>query len=165
MLQVGYTLESGCDKCLSESARKFQALAAVIDDRMPGLPIISVAREVDPIELIPKLMQLGIRELLASPITYQKLGETIAAITRQLAKHRAPVMRGALLHTRIRQACFILRSLVCLDPDYRRQSSSWLKVLKADSKAIFTAASKAQQATDWMIARAGESVRTTEVAA
>jgi hypothetical protein len=50
MLQVGYTLESGCDKCLSESARKFQALAAVIDDRMPGLPIISVAREVDPIE-------------------------------------------------------------------------------------------------------------------
>ena len=42
---------------------------------------------------------------------------------------------------------------------------SWLRVLKADSRAIFTAASKAQQATDWLIARAGESVRTAEVAA
>ena len=40
-----------------------------------------------------------------------------------------------------------------------------MKVLKADSKAIFTAASKAQQATDWMIQRAGESVRVAEVAA
>ena len=35
-----------------------------------------------------------------------------------------------------------------------RISNSWLKVLKADSRAIFTAASKAQQATDWLIARA-----------
>jgi antirestriction protein ArdC len=49
--------------------------------------------------------------------------------------------------------------------DHAQYLASWLKVLKADSKAIFTAASKAQHATDWMIARAGESVRTTEVAA
>jgi antirestriction protein ArdC len=35
---------------------------------------------------------------------------------------------------------------------------SWLRVLKADSRAIFTAASKAQQATDWWIERAGEKV-------
>jgi antirestriction protein ArdC len=49
--------------------------------------------------------------------------------------------------------------------DHAQYIQSWLKVLKADSRAIFTAASKAQQATDWLIARAGESVRTTEVAA
>jgi len=49
--------------------------------------------------------------------------------------------------------------------DHAQYLASWLKVLKADSKAIFTAASKAQQATDWMIARAGETVRTAEVAA
>jgi antirestriction protein ArdC len=49
--------------------------------------------------------------------------------------------------------------------DHAQYIQSWLKVLKADSKAIFTAASKAQQATDWMIQRAGESVRTSEVAA
>ncbi len=49
--------------------------------------------------------------------------------------------------------------------DHAQYIQSWLKVLKADSRAIFTAASKAQQATDWLIARAGESVRTAEVAA
>src|SRR5258706_10110953 len=49
--------------------------------------------------------------------------------------------------------------------DHAAYISSWLKVLKADARAIFTAASKAQQATDWLIARAGESPRTAEVAA
>jgi MinD-like ATPase involved in chromosome partitioning or flagellar assembly len=77
----------------TEDFPKFQALAAVIDDRMPGLPVISVARGINSIELIPKLMHLGIREVLASPITHQKLGETIAAIAQQLAKHPTPVVR------------------------------------------------------------------------
>jgi antirestriction protein ArdC len=49
--------------------------------------------------------------------------------------------------------------------DHAQYLASWLRVLKADSRAIFTAASKAQQATDWLIARAGESVRPAEVAA
>jgi len=49
--------------------------------------------------------------------------------------------------------------------DHARYIQSWLKVLKADSKAIFTAASKAQHACDWLTARAGESARTAEVAA
>jgi antirestriction protein ArdC len=50
-------------------------------------------------------------------------------------------------------------------PDHSQYISSWLHVLKADSRAIFTVASKAQRATDWMIARAGESVCPEEVAA
>ena len=49
--------------------------------------------------------------------------------------------------------------------DHAAYIQSWLKVLKADSRAIFTAASKAQHATDWLIARAGESAPTAEVAA
>ena len=49
--------------------------------------------------------------------------------------------------------------------DHAQYIQSWLKVLKADSRAIFTAASKAQQATDWLIQRAGETVRSEEVAA
>jgi antirestriction protein ArdC len=49
--------------------------------------------------------------------------------------------------------------------DHAQYLRSWLKVLKADSRAIFTAASKAQQATNWLVARAGESARTAEVAA
>lgn len=35
-------------------------------------------------------------------------------------------------------------------PDHAAYVASWLKVLKDDPKAIFTAASKAQQAADWM---------------
>jgi len=46
--------------------------------------------------------------------------------------------------------------------DHAQYIQSWLRVLKADTKAIFTAASKAQQAADWLLARAG---RSAEVAA
>jgi antirestriction protein ArdC len=49
--------------------------------------------------------------------------------------------------------------------DHAQYLQSWLRVLKADSRAIFTAASKAQQACDWMITRAAESARVAEVAA
>ena len=48
--------------------------------------------------------------------------------------------------------------------DHAQYLQSWLRVLKADKRAIFTAASKAQQAADWMTARAVTSVR-AEVAA
>ena len=49
--------------------------------------------------------------------------------------------------------------------DHAQYINSWLKVLKADSRAIFTSASKAQQATDWMIQRAGQNVCPAGVAA
>ena len=49
--------------------------------------------------------------------------------------------------------------------DQAQYIQSWLMVLKADSKAIFTAASKAQQARDWLIARARETARVEGVAA
>ena len=43
--------------------------------------------------------------------------------------------------------------------DHSQYINSWLKVLRADSKAIFTAASRAQHATDWLVARAADSSR------
>lgn len=46
--------------------------------------------------------------------------------------------------------------------DHAQYLQSWLKVLKADKRAIFTAASKAQQAADFLIRQAG---RSSEVAA
>jgi len=46
--------------------------------------------------------------------------------------------------------------------DHAAYIQSWLKVLKADKRAIFTAASKAQQACDWLVQRTG---RAAEVAA
>jgi antirestriction protein ArdC len=36
-------------------------------------------------------------------------------------------------------------------PDHAQYIQSWLKVLKSDRRAIFTASSKAQKATDFMI--------------
>jgi pilus assembly protein CpaE len=77
--------------CLStEDFTQFQALAAIVDERLSGLPIVSVASDANPIELIPKLMHLGVRELLTSPVTHEKLAETIASVSRQLARHPAP---------------------------------------------------------------------------
>jgi antirestriction protein ArdC len=49
--------------------------------------------------------------------------------------------------------------------DHAQYVQSWLRVLKADSRAIFTAASKAQQATDWLIAKAGQPAGAAGVAA
>jgi antirestriction protein ArdC len=46
--------------------------------------------------------------------------------------------------------------------DHARYIDSWLKVLKSDKRAVFTAASKAQQAADYLMAR---SARAAEVAA
>ncbi len=47
-------------------------------------------------------------------------------------------------------------------PDHAQYINSWLNVLKADKRAIFTAASKAQQAADFLIQQSGN---TAEVAA
>ncbi|HLG99417.1 MAG TPA: hypothetical protein VKX49_24110 [Bryobacteraceae bacterium] len=77
----------------TEDFGKFQALAAVIDAHMPWVPIVGVARKVDPIETIPKLMHLGVRELVSSPFSREKLGETIASIARHLAQHPIPAIR------------------------------------------------------------------------
>ena len=38
-------------------------------------------------------------------------------------------------------------------PDHAAYISSWIKLLKDDPRAIFTAANKAQQAADWMHAQ------------
>jgi pilus assembly protein CpaE len=76
-----------------EDLPRFQTLAAAVDDRMPGLPVVCVSRDGNPLDLIPKLMHLGVRELLASPVTHEKLGKSIAAIAGQLVKHPPPLVR------------------------------------------------------------------------
>ena len=49
--------------------------------------------------------------------------------------------------------CADLRLALQPREDHAAYLASWLKVLKDDPKAIFTAASKAQQAADWMHAQ------------
>jgi antirestriction protein ArdC len=50
-------------------------------------------------------------------------------------------------------------------PDHAQYIQSWLRVLKADKRAIFTAASKAQQAADYLIRQSEQSNGVAEVAA
>jgi antirestriction protein ArdC len=45
-------------------------------------------------------------------------------------------------------------------PDHALYIASWLRVLKADKRAIFTAASKAQQAADYLIQQSEQTERT-----
>ena len=78
---------------------RFEALAAAIDDAMPGLPVIGLGRDGAPLELIAKLMRLGVRELLISPITPKKLKDMIASVAAQLRKHPAPLVRLASLYS------------------------------------------------------------------
>jgi len=55
----------------------------------------------------------------------------------------------------------LLSAMICADlnltveprPDHARYIASWLEVLRSDKRAIFTAASKAQQIADWMHAK------------
>jgi antirestriction protein ArdC len=49
--------------------------------------------------------------------------------------------------------------------DHAAYIASWLKVLKSDKRAIFTAASQAQKAADWLNERSGHSAQVSEVAA
>jgi len=49
--------------------------------------------------------------------------------------------------------------------DHAEYIQSWLKVLRTDKRAIFTAASKAQQAADFLIERADKTVALSTVAA
>ncbi len=49
-------------------------------------------------------------------------------------------------------------------PDHAAYVASWLKVLRGDKRAIFTAAAKAQQAADWMHARQLGDVERAEAA-
>jgi antirestriction protein ArdC len=51
--------------------------------------------------------------------------------------------------------------------DWKRSRTpieSWLKVLKSDNRAIFTAASQAQKAADWLVKRSAPA-QVVEVAA
>ena len=55
----------------------------------------------------------------------------------------------------------LLSAMICADlnlsveprPDHAHYIASWLQVLRSDKRAIFTAASKAQEITDWMHGR------------
>ncbi len=75
-----------------------EILAASVDDLKPGLPIITVGGQGDP-ELASKLMRLGIREHLKSPLDRQKVAAAIDSVTRRMKKLPATVLRLADFYT------------------------------------------------------------------
>lgn len=61
----------------------------------------------------------------------------------------------------------LLSAMICADlnlsveprADHARYIASWLKVLRCDKRAVFTAASKAQEIADWMHAKQTEAAQ------
>ena len=93
-------------------------------------------------------------------------GHESLELSRLAAEFDEPGFRGdSGMHTTPAgyvPVCFELgAAFVCADlalapeprPDHAAYVASWLKVLRGDKRAIFTAAAKAQQAADWMHAR------------
>lgn len=76
---------------------RVEALLGKMDDLMPGLPMIGVAHHIDE-ALAHRLLRLGIRECLLSPITRTRLMEVADFLQRQLVKHPRPVARLADLY-------------------------------------------------------------------
>jgi pilus assembly protein CpaE len=62
------------------------ALAAPLGDFLPTLPIVALTRQLD-LELIQKLMHLGIRDYLTSPIESARLGDVVTSTQRILKSH------------------------------------------------------------------------------
>lgn len=77
---------------------RFEVLAAAVDEQIPGLPLIGFGAGGNLLELVPKLMHLGVREYLASPIVKDQLSRAVASAAAQLSKHPAPVVRLADLY-------------------------------------------------------------------
>ncbi len=111
-----------------------------------------------------------------SPYAYQKASSLVLAYYATLA-HEATHLTGHAsrcardLRGRFGDEAYAVEELIaelgaaflCADlalapkprPDHAAYVASWLKVLRGDKRAIFTAAAKAQQAADWMHARQG----------
>jgi len=81
-----------------EDFPRAEALAAQIDDFLPGLPIVALGRHLE-VDVLPKLMHLGIREYLTSPINPSKLAGIVDSTKRFLRKHPSPVFHLADLYT------------------------------------------------------------------
>jgi Flp pilus assembly CpaE family ATPase len=77
---------------------KAETLAMQIDDFLPGLPIVALGRHLEA-DMLPKLMHLGIREYLTSPIDPARLAEVVDSTRRYLKRHPSPVFRLADLYT------------------------------------------------------------------
>jgi pilus assembly protein CpaE len=75
-----------------------EILAKCIDDLMPGFPIITVSIR-EGVEVLHKLMHLGIREHLTSPIQESTLADAVEAVRQRLRSHPVSAPNPADLYT------------------------------------------------------------------
>ncbi len=83
--------------CVDDFAHS-ETLAKCLDDLMTGFPVITLSR-TDGEEVLRRLMHLGIREHLTSPIQASSLAEAVAAAAERLKAHPVPAMLPSDLFT------------------------------------------------------------------
>ena len=69
-----------------DESERAEALAKFLDDTMPGFPVITLSIRHGE-EILERLMHLGVREHLTSPIAASKLAEAVASAGRRLITH------------------------------------------------------------------------------
>ncbi len=75
-----------------------ERLAKSIDDLMPGLPVITLS-SLEDVDVLHKLMHLGIRQHLTSPIQESALADAVEAVGQRLRTHPASVPNPGDLYT------------------------------------------------------------------
>ncbi len=81
-----------------EDFDRARVLAASIDDLMPGLPIVTLGSR-DGLELLPRLMHLGVRDHLTLPVQAAALSDALEAARRRLQTHPLARIRLSDLYT------------------------------------------------------------------
>jgi pilus assembly protein CpaE len=75
-----------------------EALAKTLDALMFGFPVITLSSREDP-EVLHRLMELGVRHHLTSPIQESKLAEAVEAVQQRLTMHPVSAPKPADLYT------------------------------------------------------------------
>src|SRR5579863_9753245 len=83
--------------CVDDFARA-ELLAKCVDDLMPGFPVVTVSSR-EGVEVLHKLMHLGIREHLASPVTLAAVMAVIERVNTRLKTHPVAGLRPSDLYT------------------------------------------------------------------
>ena len=75
-----------------------KGLAAAVDELMPGLPVITFGRQ-DGLDLLPRLMHLGVRNHLILPVSAAALADAVQSARRRLETHPMAGIRLSDLYT------------------------------------------------------------------
>jgi pilus assembly protein CpaE len=75
-----------------------KVLAAAVDELMPGLPIITFGSQ-DGLDLLPRLMHMGVRDHLTLPVSTAALTEAVQSARRRLETHPMAGIRLSDLYT------------------------------------------------------------------